>query len=245
MTSVNKVIIVGRLGHDPEVRQFQNGGGVTNISVATSEKWTDKNTGEKREQTEWHRIALFGRLGETAAQYLRKGSLVYIEGNLRTNKWQDQNGQERSSVEIRANQMTMLDSRQNTDGYNYNDPRQFNNQPQQGMGGYPNQNYGQNHNPSYEATGFQQNSSWGNPNNGMNQQSQYPQNQGGFGSAPASAVPQAQGFTTPNVPPQGSNNAPNGANMSNGNAFMQPPTPAPAPKAITPPSKVSDDDIPF
>ena len=109
MRGINKVIIIGNLGADPETRQFSNGGSVTNISVATSEQWTDKQTGEKREATEWHRISLFNRLGEIAAQYLRKGSKVYIEGSLRTRKWQDQNGQDRYTTEIRADQMQMLD----------------------------------------------------------------------------------------------------------------------------------------
>jgi len=109
MRGVNKVIIIGNLGADPEARQFNNGGSVTNISVATSEQWTDKQSGEKREATEWHRIALFNRLGEIAAQYLRKGSKVYIEGSLRTRKYQDQSGQDRYITEIRAEQMQMLD----------------------------------------------------------------------------------------------------------------------------------------
>lgn len=108
MRGINKVIIVGHLGNDPEVRQFSNGGSVTNISVATSEQWTDKQSGEKREATEWHRISLFNRLGEIAAQYLKKGSKVYIEGSLRTRKWQDQNGQDRYITEIRADSMQML-----------------------------------------------------------------------------------------------------------------------------------------
>lgn len=110
MSGINKVIIVGYLGADPETRQFANGGCVANISVATSEKWTDKQTGESRELTEWHRISLFNRLGEIAAQYLKKGSQVYIEGSLRTRKWQDQNGQDRYITEIRANSMQMLGS---------------------------------------------------------------------------------------------------------------------------------------
>ncbi|WP_201575447.1 single-stranded DNA-binding protein [Psychrobacter sp. H8-1] len=109
MRGVNKVIIIGNLGADPESRQFSNGGSVTNISVATSEQWTDKQSGEKREATEWHRISLFNRLGEIAAQYLRKGSKVYIEGSLRTRKYQDQSGQDRYITEIRAEQMQMLD----------------------------------------------------------------------------------------------------------------------------------------
>lgn len=117
MSSVNKVIIVGRLGQDPEVRQFQNGGGVTNINVATSEKWTDRNTGEPRESTEWHRISLFNRLGEIAAQYLRKGSLVYIEGSLNTRKYTDQQGIERHTTEIRASEMRMLSSANQGSGY--------------------------------------------------------------------------------------------------------------------------------
>tara|TARA_R110002124_G_C8965452_1_gene514488 strand:+ start:889 stop:1287 length:399 start_codon:yes stop_codon:yes gene_type:complete len=108
MRGINKIIIIGHLGADPESHQFSNGGNVTNISVATSEQWTDKQTGEKREATEWHRIALFNRLGEIAAQYLKKGSKVYIEGSLRTRKWQDQNGQDRYTTEIRADKMQML-----------------------------------------------------------------------------------------------------------------------------------------
>lgn len=108
MRGVNQVIIIGNLGADPETRQFNNGGSVTNISVATSEQWTDRNTGEKKEATEWHRISLFNRLGEIAAQYLRKGSKVYIEGSLRTRKWQDQNGQDRYTTEIHAHKMQML-----------------------------------------------------------------------------------------------------------------------------------------
>ncbi len=111
MRGVNKVIIIGNLGADPEARQFNNGGSVTNISVATSEQWTDKQSGEKREATEWHRIVLFNRLGEIAAQYLRKGSKVYIEGSLRTRKYQDQSGQDKYITEIRADQLQMLDGK--------------------------------------------------------------------------------------------------------------------------------------
>ena len=110
MRGVNKVIIIGNLGADPEARQFNNGGNVTNISVATSEQWTDKQSGEKREATEWHRVSLFNRLGEIAAQYLRKGSKVYIEGSLRTRKYQAPDGSDRYTTEIRADQMQMLDS---------------------------------------------------------------------------------------------------------------------------------------
>ena len=131
MRGVNKVIIIGNLGADPEARQFNNGGNVTNITVATSEQWTDKQSGEKREATEWHRISLFNRLGEIAAQYLRKGSKVYIEGSLRTRKYQDQSGQDRYVTEIRADQLQMLDSR--NEGQAPNDNYQQSSQPQQGF----------------------------------------------------------------------------------------------------------------
>ena len=108
---VNKVILVGNLGNDPEHRVMPNGGGVTNISLATSESWKDKQTGQMNERTEWHRIVFFNRLAEIAAEYLRKGSKVYVEGALRTRKWQDQSGQDRYTTEIVANEMQMLDSR--------------------------------------------------------------------------------------------------------------------------------------
>ena len=141
MRGINKVIIVGNLGADPETRQFPNGGSVTNISVATSEQWTDKQTGEKREATEWHRIVLFNRLGEIAAQYLRKGSKVYIEGSLRTRKWQDQNGQDRYITEIRADQLQMLDSASGVQstppGFDSQAPQNGNFRGQNQGGGYP------------------------------------------------------------------------------------------------------------
>ena len=108
MRGVNKVILIGTLGKDPETKTFSNGGSVTNFSIATSERWKDKNTGEMKEQTEWHSIVLNNKLGEIAQQYLRKGSKVYIEGSLRTRKWQDQNGQDRYTTEIRGDQMQML-----------------------------------------------------------------------------------------------------------------------------------------
>ncbi|MDC5133822.1 single-stranded DNA-binding protein [Acinetobacter baumannii] len=150
MRGVNKVILVGTLGRDPETKTFPNGGSLTQFSIATSEVWTDKNTGERKEQTEWHRIVLHNRLGEIAQQFLRKGSKVYIEGSLRTRQWTDQNGQERYTTEIRGDQMQMLDARQQGEqgfagGNDFNQPR-FN-VPQQG-GGYQNNNqgggYGQN-----------------------------------------------------------------------------------------------------
>ncbi|MBL4670770.1 MAG: single-stranded DNA-binding protein [Arenicella sp.] len=111
MAGVNKVIIVGNLGNDPEVRYSNNGAAIANISVATSENWKDKSTGERQERTEWHRITLFNRLGEIAGEYLKKGSEVYIEGKLQTRKWQDQQGNDRYSTDIIADQMQMLDGR--------------------------------------------------------------------------------------------------------------------------------------
>ena len=109
---VNKVIIIGNLGQDPEVKYFPSGGAVCNVTVATSESWKDKQTGEQKEQTEWHRVVFSNRLAEIAGEYLRKGSKVYIEGSLRTRKWQNQQGQDQYTTEIRANNMQMLDSRQ-------------------------------------------------------------------------------------------------------------------------------------
>ncbi|WP_017187910.1 single-stranded DNA-binding protein [Vibrio harveyi] len=97
---INKVILVGNLGNDPEIRYMPNGGAVANITIATSESWRDKATGEQREKTEWHRVVLFGKLAEVAGEYLRKGSQVYVEGQLQTRKWQDQNGQDRYSTEV-------------------------------------------------------------------------------------------------------------------------------------------------
>jgi len=111
MSSVNKAIIVGRLGQDPESRFMPSGDAVCNISVATGESWKDKASGEKKEHTEWHRVSFFGKLAEIAGQYLKKGSQVYIEGSLRTRKWQDKEGQDRYTTEIRADQMKMLGPR--------------------------------------------------------------------------------------------------------------------------------------
>ncbi len=108
MASVNKVIIVGNLGRDPETRYMPSGDAVTNFSIATTDKWKDKATGEQKEATEWHRISTFGKLAEIAGQYLKKGSQVYIEGSLRTRKWTDSNGQEKYSTEIKADSLQML-----------------------------------------------------------------------------------------------------------------------------------------
>jgi single-strand DNA-binding protein len=112
MASVNKVIIVGNLGKDPEIRTFPSGGQIANVTIATSERWKDKQTGEPREATEWHRVVFHDRLAEIVGQYLRKGSQVYVEGSLRTRKWTDQSGVEKYSTEIRADEMKMLGSRQ-------------------------------------------------------------------------------------------------------------------------------------
>ena len=125
MRGVNKTITFGTLGADPEVKQFANGGSITTISVAVSEKWTDKQTGQLKENTEWLRIVFNNKLAEIAAQFLRKGSQVYVEGSLRTRKYQDQNGQDRYVTEIRADQMQMLGGNQNA---------------QQNNGGYQQQN---------------------------------------------------------------------------------------------------------
>ena len=108
---INKVIIIGNLGGDPEIRSMPSGSAVTNITIATNESWKDKQTGEQKERTEWHRVVMFDRLAEIAAEYLRKGSSVYIEGKLRTRKWQGKDGQDRYTTEIVANEMQMLGGR--------------------------------------------------------------------------------------------------------------------------------------
>lgn len=117
MRGVNKVVLVGTLGANPESKSFPNGGSICNFSIATSEKWQNKQTGEWIEQTEWHRISIKNRLGEIAQQYLKKGSKVYIEGKLRTRSWTDQSGQERYTTEVHAEQMQMLDSAPQVNGY--------------------------------------------------------------------------------------------------------------------------------
>ena len=116
MASVNKVILVGNLGRDPETRSFPNGDQVANVTIATTDRYKDKTSGEMKEITEWHRISFFGRLAEIAGQYLRKGSQVYVEGSLRTRKWTDKDGVEKYSTEIRADSMQMLGSRQGMGG---------------------------------------------------------------------------------------------------------------------------------
>jgi len=113
---INKVIIVGNVGGDPETRYMPSGSAVTNLTVATNESWKDKQTGEQKERTEWHRVAMFNRLAEIAAEYLRKGSQVYIEGKLRTRKWQDKSGNDRYTTEIIADEMQMLGGRGGSGG---------------------------------------------------------------------------------------------------------------------------------
>lgn len=147
---VNKVILIGNLGNEPDTKYLPSGNAVTNITVATSDSWKDKQTGQQQERTEWHRVVFFNRLAEIAGEYLHKGSKVYLEGALRTRKWQDQQGQDRYSTEIVASEMQMLDSRGdggNNGGYQqpqaggYQQPQQApqqNYQPQQQA---PQQNY--------------------------------------------------------------------------------------------------------
>lgn len=177
---VNKVILIGNLGADPEVRYTQNQQAMANLSVATSETWKDKNTGEQRENTEWHRVVCYRRLAEIAGEYLKKGSKVYIEGRLQTRKWQGQDGQDRYTTEIVCNEMQMLDSRGGGDF--------------QSQGGYQNQPQG----------GFQGQAQQGGPQ-GAPQGGGYPQGQqgGGYNQAPPAPQPQPQGGQQ-----QGQQNAP-------------------------------------
>jgi len=130
---INKVILIGNLGADPEIRYMPNGSAVANISVATNDSWKDKQTGELQERTEWHKVSLFDKLAQIVGEYLKKGSKVYIEGSIRTRKWQDQSGNDRYTTEIIANSMQMLDSKEfkpstnnfsnnsNNNGMNYSD----------------------------------------------------------------------------------------------------------------------------
>ncbi|WP_108649163.1 single-stranded DNA-binding protein [Dongshaea marina] len=183
---VNKVILIGNLGQDPEVRYMPNGNAVANITVATSETWRDKQTGEQKEQTEWHRVTLYRRLAEIAGEYLRKGSKVYLEGRLQTRKWQDQSGQDRYTTEIVANEMQMLDSRgqgaSNGNGFSQSAPQHQNN------------NWGQQapQQPSAAQQAPMQQNSWG-------QQPAQPQSRPAAPQAPAK--PQQQNAQSYNEPP--------------------------------------------
>ncbi|WP_376691572.1 single-stranded DNA-binding protein [Wenzhouxiangella sp. EGI_FJ10409] len=134
---INKAILIGNLGADPETRHTAGGNAVTNIRIATSEAWRDRQTGEQQERTEWHRVVLFSKLGEIAGEYLRKGSKVYIEGRIQTRKWQGQDGQDRWTTEIVANEMQMLDSRGGSAPFDDNK-----NQSQQSYDGPPSDNGG-------------------------------------------------------------------------------------------------------
>jgi len=131
MSGINKIIIVGRLGNAPEMRTMQNGDPVARISVATSEEWTDKQTGEKKQNTEWHSVIVFRKLAEIMGQYLKKGSQVYVEGKIRTRKWQDQNGQDRYTTEIIADQLQMLGNSQGGNSNNWAQEPQSKPKPQQ------------------------------------------------------------------------------------------------------------------
>ncbi|MDX1679042.1 single-stranded DNA-binding protein [Arsukibacterium sp.] len=166
---INKVILIGNLGADPEVRYMPQGGAVANMTLATSESWTDKNTNEKKEQTEWHRVVIYQRLAEIAGEYLRKGSKVYIEGKLKTRKWTDKDGIERYTTEIVANELQMLDGR--GDG-----------QPQgNAMGGGQQGGYQRPaQQPAQQGGGYQQ-----------------PQQGGGYQQAPAHNAPQQGGYQKP------------------------------------------------
>ena len=161
---VNKVIIVGNCGQDPETRFMPSGGAVTNLSIATSESWKDKNTGDQQERTEWHRVVFFNRLAEIAGEYVKKGSKLYVEGSLRTRKWQGQDGQDRYTTEIVASEMQMLDSRGG----------------QQGGGDYQqssNQQYGQQSAPQQNTSSQQAPSA---PQQGQRASQQAPQGMDNF-----------------------------------------------------------------
>lgn len=216
MRGINKVIIVGTLGADPEVKQFPNGGSITTISVATSEQWNDKQTGERREATEWHRITFNNKLAEIAAQYLRKGRQVYVEGSLRTRKYQDQSGQERFITEIRGDQMQMLGGNPAGQGSDM----MYNGGNQGGNGGFlPNHGNGQNYN---------QPQNYANANTGTQNFGQNPSAQTGY-SQPN------QNYSNPQAGTQSSPQA---------NPFMN--TPAASANPInTPKPGVVDDDVPF
>lgn len=135
--SVNKVILIGNLGSDPELRYMPNGNPVATLSIATSATWKDRNSGEQQTRTEWHRVVLFNKLGEIAGQYLKKGSKVFIEGELRTRKWQDKSGQDRYTTEIVGNEMQMLDSRGGAGDFNQSSPQQSHAAPAQQQAAAP------------------------------------------------------------------------------------------------------------
>jgi len=173
MSGVNKVIILGNLGKDPELRFMPNGGAVANLTIATSESWKDKQTGEPREKTEWHRVVIFGKLAEITDEYLKKGSKVYIEGSLQTRKWQNQQGQDQYTTEVVvqgfSGVMQMLDGKSNP-------PQQKQQAPQQ-QGGFSGQSQ-----QTQQQGGFTQ----------QGQQTQHPQGGGGFQQKQSSFAQQSQ-----------------------------------------------------
>jgi len=188
---INKVIIVGNLGQDPEVRFMPNGGAVANFTVATSETWKDKQTGEQKEKTEWHRIVIYQRLAEIAGEYLKKGSKVYLEGRLQTRKWQNQQGQDQYTTEIIVNDMQMLDSR-GAGGAGMQQGGGFQQQAPKQQGGFQQQSAPQ------QQGGFQQQSAP--QQQGGFQQQSAPQQQGGFQQQ--SAPQQQGGFQQQSAPQQ-------------------------------------------
>ncbi|BBP46822.1 hypothetical protein THMIRHAS_21950 [Thiosulfatimonas sediminis] len=228
MRGVNKVILVGTLGADPDVKYAANGNAIANLSVATSEEWNDKNTGQKQQKTEWHRVSIFGKTAEIAGQYLKKGSQVYLEGKLQTRKWQDQSGQDRYTTEVVISgfdgTMQMLGGRSGGDtGF---DNSGYNQASQGGFGG------GMNNQPMMQNTAPQ-----GNPN--MNRQpAAMPQNQGGYANNPnMGGMNNNQGMPY-QAPQQGMNPAQH--QPMGGNQPMQA-KPAPA----YAPNDFDDDDVPF
>ena len=182
---VNKVILIGNLGQDPEVRFTPSGTAVANLNLATTDTWMDRQSGQRQERTEWHRVVMFNKLAEISQQYLKKGSKLYIEGRLQTRKWQDQNGQDRYSTEIVANDMQMLDGRSGDyqgggapqGGYAQQSPAQqappqqnygqnYGQQQPPQQGGYPNQGAPQRSAPPQQPAPNQQNNSYGAPDPG-------------------------------------------------------------------------------
>lgn len=208
---VNKVILVGNLGQDPEVRYMPNGNGVANISIATTDSWKDKNTGQMQERTEWHRVVLFGKLAEVAGEYLRKGSQVYIEGRLQTRKWTDQSGQEKYTTEIvvdMGGQMQMLGGRggdQQGGGYQGGQSQggyQGGQQQGGGYGGGPQQAQSNNsYAPQQQSAPAPQQQR---PQQSAPQQQNNNQYGGGYGAPQQSSAPQQGGFAPkPQNAPQG------------------------------------------
>jgi len=231
MAGVNKVIIVGNLGKDPEVRFMPNGGAVANITVATSDSWKDKQSGEQKEKTEWHRVVMFGKLAEIAGEYLKKGSKVYLEGSLQTRKWTNQQGQEQYTTEIVLQGfngvMQMLDGK-SSQGQSGG----FANQGQQQQGGFQKQ-------APQQSGGFSQQQA---PAQQGGFQKQAPQQSGGF--APQQQVPAQQGGFAPQqqAPAQQGGFAPQQQAPAQQGGYQQQQAPKVNPQE---PSIDFDDDIPF